>query len=236
MKQLSYLGLCISLCVFSFQTSAQNKKNSQRLQELPPGHQLRSAFRGLPQQAKVKAENWLNSFNIPEEDFNSLRIDNEGGVFYVDNFHVESVESGVNETTSPELAAISSTDIFTLHSKPNASKVVHLNFEGYNVTGSRWNKDKKETYYMLPYDSNGDPGSFSSQEIADMAAIWHRVAEDYAPFDIDVTTEAPASYGPNDITSPFVFNQVKLPISTCLPWHWAETPLPTVALKFSISN
>ena len=33
-------------------------------------------------------------------------------------------------------------------------------------------------------------------EAAAIAEIWHRVAEDYAAFDIDVTTEEPASFGP----------------------------------------
>ncbi|WP_169314586.1 zinc-dependent metalloprotease family protein [Thiothrix nivea] len=29
-----------------------------------------------------------------------------------------------------------------------------------------------------------------------IAEIWRRISEDYAPFDVDVTTEAPASFGP----------------------------------------
>jgi hypothetical protein len=29
-----------------------------------------------------------------------------------------------------------------------------------------------------------------------MATVWHRISEDFAPFNIDVTTEAPPSFGP----------------------------------------
>ncbi len=187
----------MGLFLCSFQINAQNRSNSQKVKELPQGHQLRSAFDGLPAQAKAKAEKWLDGLSMPEEDFNSIKIDDEGGVFYEDTFHIEPTESGSIDISSPETASVTATDIFTLHSKPGASNVVHLNFEGFNVTGSRWNSDKKETFYMLPYDSDGNSESFSNQEIKDMAAIWHRVAEDYAPFDVDITTEAPPSYGPN---------------------------------------
>ena len=47
-----------------------------------------------------------------------------------------------------------------------------------------------------PYSLDGDDASFSSTELASIAAIWRRVAEDFAPFDVDVTTESPASFGP----------------------------------------
>jgi PKD repeat protein len=197
MKLLRLLGWIMGLFLCSFQINAQNRSNSQKVKQLPQGHQLRSAFDGLPVQAKAKAEKWLDALSMPEEDFNSIRIDDEGGIFYVDTFQTESAESGSIDISSPEAASVTATDIFTLHSKPGASKVVHLNFEGFNVTDSRWNRDKKDTFFMLPYDSDGNSASFSIQEIKDMAAIWHRVSEDYAPFDVDITTEAPPSYGPN---------------------------------------
>jgi hypothetical protein len=36
------------------------------------------------------------------------------------------------------------------------------------------------------------PGTFSTAELQRIQAIWQRVAEDFAPFDVNVTTEAPA--------------------------------------------
>ncbi len=44
---------------------------------------------------------------------------------------------------------------------------------------------------MNPFDLDGDPGSFSAQEVDRMAESWRRVAEELAPWDIDVTTEEP---------------------------------------------
>jgi hypothetical protein len=41
------------------------------------------------------------------------------------------------------------------------------------------------------WDTDGRPGSFSSAEKADIIAVWRAVSEDFAVFDIDVTTEDP---------------------------------------------
>ena len=41
------------------------------------------------------------------------------------------------------------------------------------------------------YDLDGNPSSFSNAELDRIQDIWKLVAEDYAPFDVDVTTEDP---------------------------------------------
>ena len=43
----------------------------------------------------------------------------------------------------------------------------------------------------LPFDLDGNTASFSATEKKFMSYIWSRVAEDYAPFKIDITTEEP---------------------------------------------
>lgn len=42
------------------------------------------------------------------------------------------------------------------------------------------------------YDTDGNPNSFSAGELLNIKNIWRGVAEDFAPFDIDVTTEDPS--------------------------------------------
>ena len=192
------LQLLLGLFCISFSAFSQNQTNSQRLQQLPPGHQLQSAFDRLPPQAKARAENWLNAMdNIPQLDFNHIKLDKEGGVFYVDPALGEGVVQG-KTTTSTSNLKVTASDIFTLHSKPGAAKTVHLDFEGHMITGTIWNNETgRTTLYARPYDSDGNESSFSTSEIDQMAAMWHRVAEDFAPFDIDVTTEPPLNYGPN---------------------------------------
>lgn len=43
------------------------------------------------------------------------------------------------------------------------------------------------------FDLDGVPSTFSSTELQRIQMIWKRVAEDFAPFDVDVTTEEPAA-------------------------------------------
>lgn len=42
-----------------------------------------------------------------------------------------------------------------------------------------------------PWDTDGNTASFSTAELADIVSMWRSVAEDYAPFNLDVTTMQP---------------------------------------------
>lgn len=87
------------------------------------------------------------------------------------------------------LAALDQT--FLLHSKPGAKRTIYLNFKGATLTGTAWNSTAS-TITALPFDLDGIPGTFSTAELQRIQYIWQRVAEDYAPFDVDVTTETVA--------------------------------------------
>ncbi len=78
---------------------------------------------------------------------------------------------------------------FLLNSRPGATKTIYLDFDGYNVTaaGSAWGIN----YNGPTYDTDGNPGSFSNAEQDAIQSVWQRVAEDYAPFDVNVTTQNP---------------------------------------------
>lgn len=81
---------------------------------------------------------------------------------------------------------------FLLHSLPGASKTIYLDFDGHVTSGTLWNVDTGGADIVsAPYDTDGNPGSFSAAEQEVVQRTWERVAEDYAPFDVDVTTEDP---------------------------------------------
>ncbi|HVU24151.1 MAG TPA: tandem-95 repeat protein [Opitutus sp.] len=81
------------------------------------------------------------------------------------------------------------------HSRPGSKNILYLDFNGTTIAGTRWNSTFGVTSYAaLPYDTDGDLTTFSDAEQAAIVEIWGRVAEDYAPFDIDVTTEEPATF------------------------------------------
>jgi hypothetical protein len=119
-------------------------------------------------------------------------------VFFADTFLPSAdVLSALQEEESPNvLPAISASQTFLLHSRPGAPNVIYLDFDGHTITGTGWNSTT-DPLVAKPYDIDGTPGGFGSEELARIGEIWHRVAEDLAPFNIDVTTEEPAAFGSN---------------------------------------
>jgi hypothetical protein len=87
-------------------------------------------------------------------------------------------------------AAASIAGLPQLSSKPGAAATIFLDFDGHTepIWGSYFNVVTKV------YDRDGNLGSFSASEIASIQEIWARVAEDYAPFNINVTTVQPPSF------------------------------------------
>jgi hypothetical protein len=77
----------------------------------------------------------------------------------------------------------------SLSSNPGAAKKLYLDFNGHYQ--SSWGTFPNVS--TPAFDQNGDPNSLSSGELAAIREIWTRVAEDYAPFSIDVTTIDPGS-------------------------------------------
>ena len=91
----------------------------------------------------------------------------------------------------PIAQTIDSTQAFNLHSNLGASKTIYLNFVGYTATGTAWSPSTP--LVANPFDTDGNPSTFSAAELSSILSIWSRVSEDYIPFDVDVTTQAPTS-------------------------------------------
>lgn len=98
--------------------------------------------------------------------------------------------------TAPPSDAINSGQLypldqtFSLHSRPGAPKVMVLRFRGATITGTYWNTTLKRTPIVAPaFDTDNAPATFSDAERTAIQKIWQRVAEDYTPFDVDVTTD-----------------------------------------------
>ena len=98
---------------------------------------------------------------------------------------IESLESRCLLATSASSLAVPQ-----LSSRPGAAATLYLDFNGH-VQPSWGSHDNVVT---PAYDTDGNKASFSAAEIAAIREIWARVAEDYAPFKINVTTVAPPSF------------------------------------------
>jgi len=90
--------------------------------------------------------------------------------------------------TSSAAVAISNT--FKLHSNPNAQHIIYLDFDGHTTSGTWWNNGG--TIRSAAYDRDGNNG-FSSSELLEIQSIWQQVAEDFAPFNVNVTTQDPGA-------------------------------------------
>jgi hypothetical protein len=117
----------------------------------------------------------------------TIRVDADARIFYVEPEATVAQRRGPDSTLD---AAALAADAFTLHSLPGANRVIYLDFDGYFLSGTAWNKGKK-TVTITPYDTDGNPSSFSAAEQAVVQETWQRVAEDYAPLGVDVTTQDP---------------------------------------------
>lgn len=166
----------------------------------------------------VAAENGMS----PGEFMRSLRSDHmlwvgqTGRLLYVDEFdghdthdhevdvwdedhhhdhdhgHDETPEPDLAETTDPLFGTYSTSQAFTLNSKPGAARTIYLDFDGFDARGTAWDTTSSpEGVIAAPYDLDGNPNTFSDAERRVVIDVWRHVAEDYAPFDINVTTQDP---------------------------------------------
>ena len=96
-------------------------------------------------------------------------------------------------TTTTDTGATISTDAFKLHSLPGAARVIYLDLNGHTTSGTAWNSNFTggANIVSAPFDMDGDPTSWSAAEQDRIKRIWQRVAEDFMPFAVDVTTEDP---------------------------------------------
>jgi hypothetical protein len=160
--------------------------------DLPPG-QLKRKIDALPPQARGNALRWLQDFSFPTEDVATLDVDTQGGIFYVESVVIEQTDEAESAGESGPAAASASTldDAFLLHSRPGAPNTVFVDFDGHVFTATAWGSG---TFSARAFDLDGDPNTFNSTERTKIVDIWHRIAEDMLPFDIDVTTEEPTSF------------------------------------------
>ncbi len=102
---------------------------------------------------------------------------------------ISTVTSSSNGTlVGPSLGTAAAGPAVPAYSSlPGAHATVYLNFAGDSL--SSW---LGYTNVVTPvFDTNGDPTTFSSGELTAIYQIWQDVAEDYAPFNINVTTIDP---------------------------------------------
>ncbi len=110
--------------------------------------------------------------------------------------------AGMKAPIGPDVTAVTTTtsypttDTFILHSRPGATRKIYLDFTGHTTTGTGWNTAfSKTTFTTPPFSLDTNTAAFSNAEHAAIQYVWRSIAEDFAQFDVDVTTEDPGDEG-----------------------------------------
>ena len=162
-----------------------------------PAGEFRSSLESLPDAERTRAVQWLQSIEFTSLDLDAMKLDSQGGVYYADHFSVDVADhAAAGQPATQGGQTLTAAAVLKLHSNPGAPRAIFIDFNGGEISATAWNQTAGVTAWNAgPFDMDSRPGSFNAPEIAAMAEIWQRVAEDFAPFNVDVTTEAP---GPMD--------------------------------------
>lgn len=114
----------------------------------------------------------------------------DGKLAYVDARR-ESVTQVSPETEQALIVPEGQT--FTLHSRLGSKHTIFLDFDGANVSNTLWNRGSKgipnQTYDGFSIDGTFD--SFNTAEHEYIQEVWRIISENFATFDVDVTTQDP---------------------------------------------
>jgi hypothetical protein len=134
----------------------------------------------------------------------TLWLDRCGRGFYVDPADPVAAQDPATPPTVAAAGAASGpagplADTFSLQSDPSSTHTIYLDFDGQAVSGTAWNDSAygsaaAGTITAPPYslDTQVDT-DFSSAELTQIQRAWLVVAEDYAPYDVNITTRDPGT-------------------------------------------
>ncbi len=122
-------------------------------------------------------------------------LDTEGAIFYKD-------VTAEAPSEDPVVADAPLDQTFLLHSRPGAQRTILLDFDGGSASGTGWHAQFPTLPSTQPaWDPSGNGPGFDDAELAGVQTVWTAVAEDYAAFDVDVTTADPGAAGINRSSS-----------------------------------
>jgi fibronectin type III domain protein/reprolysin-like metallo-peptidase family M12B len=127
-------------------------------------------------------------------------VDTDGKVFFkepvVPSAAAGATAAAAGDAGQPDVgsAAVPLDQTFQLHSNPTSTHTLFIDFDGTVVSGTAWNSNYGVLAGAHPaWSLDSDATTFSATEREAIQSIWQRVSEDYAPFDVDVTTADPGA-------------------------------------------
>ena len=190
----------------------------------PGGKSGQEAITALKERLPKVASRYGKSQNNLKKQFlqdKDLWLDPADNLLYLCS--LDASEAGIQP--EPADAAIPTVPLpldqtFLLHSLPGATRIIYLDFDGHVTSGSLWNNfNGGADIVSLPYDFDGNTGSFSDSELTRIQKIWARVTEDFAIYNIDVTTEDPGIEALRNSGSGDQLYGVRVVISPSSSWY-----------------
>ena len=167
-----------------------------------PNCRLKEQLARLPAHTRNGFLRQMQKYGIGHHDLNCLHADSHGKMHYQCS-HLPDPDAAAmaapDEEAGPTIwengftpsgsVPISAPPIFNSH--PGSSNVLYLDFNGDVITDTAWNNHSigSPTITARSYDIDGDHDYFSNAEQTRIYQVWQRVAEDFAAFDINVTTD-----------------------------------------------
>src|SRR6185503_7641423 len=90
----------------------------------------------------------------------SLWIDQRGRLFYVCDWSPVTTDGEPPAPTPRPLAGGLPDKTFLLHSRPGSTRLIYLDFDGFDASTTSWGADA----IGKPFDLDGDPTTFSASE------------------------------------------------------------------------
>ena len=127
--------------------------------------------------------------DLAEDD--TLWLDGCGMAFYREPA-VRPAAGGTDAPARQAAAPPPGTDVLALESEPGAQRTILLDVDGGTVTGTEWNETAGATIAVEPYSLDSSATTnYSPAERTAIYEAWSVVAEDFAPFSVNVTTRDP---------------------------------------------
>lgn len=152
---------------------------------------------GVPSHAEVVAADPISPgiAQILRED-PTASLDSRGRHFYSEPVPDGARAAARARPLAPTAAPVFPlADTFSLHSLPGSNRTIYLDFDGEYVSGTAWNEEGLPAAQYPAWTLDGNASTFNSAERTIIQEVWQQVAEDFAPFDVDVTTADPGDAG-----------------------------------------
>ena len=160
---------------------------------------LPSSWRPAPSVSPVEVEAYVRQERMDEEQAvvfrtacahdHSLRFDQNGQALYA---CPSMVRLGPDTSRVTSVPTYPLAETFRLHSRPTSRLKIFLDFDGHVTSRTRWNTTwRGGADFTTPAFSIDASPAFNDEEKAIVQESFRRIAEHFAPWNVDVTTEDP---------------------------------------------